>query len=103
MPEIVCQPLPGGSQSDVGEDEGGNVCCWQGCLGVQTFLRGCDKLVPCAMPSVDNCRRYLKPSAAFCGAFCKVSRSASCRVKRHRFDVSRCTQVPPGGSCEVQG
>lgn len=54
MPEIVCQPLPG-------------------CLGVQTFLRGCDKLVPCAMPSVDNCR----------------------------FDVSRCTQVPPGGSCEI--
>ena len=28
-----------------------------GCAGVQTFLRGCDKLVPCAMPSVDNCRR----------------------------------------------
>ena len=28
-----------------------------GCSGVQTFLRGCDKLLPCAMPSVDNCRR----------------------------------------------
>ncbi|CAL1170421.1 unnamed protein product [Cladocopium goreaui] len=54
VPEVVCEPLPG-------------------CAGVQTFLRGCDKLVPCAMPSVDNCR----------------------------FDVSRCTQVPPGGSCEI--
>ena len=30
--------------------------CLRGCAGVQTFLRGCDKLVPCAMPSVDNCR-----------------------------------------------
>lgn len=28
-----------------------------GCSGVRTFLQGCLKLVPCAMPSVDNCRR----------------------------------------------
>lgn len=34
--------------------------CLRGCAGVQTFLRGCDKLVPCAMPSVDNCRWDLK-------------------------------------------
>ncbi|CAJ1453635.1 unnamed protein product [Effrenium voratum] len=53
-PQVVCEPLPG-------------------CQGVQSFLQGCEKLVPCAMPSVDNCR----------------------------FDVSRCTQVPPGGSCEI--
>eukprot|EP00913_Durusdinium_trenchii_P021631 g20326.t1 len=44
-----------------------------GCGGVLSNWEGCDKLVPCAMPSVDNCR----------------------------FDVSRCTQVPPGGSCEI--
>ncbi|CAK9064271.1 unnamed protein product, partial [Durusdinium trenchii] len=46
---------------------------WPGCGGVLSNWEGCDKLVPCAMPSVDNCR----------------------------FDVSRCTQVPPGGSCEI--
>ncbi|CAK9057254.1 unnamed protein product [Durusdinium trenchii] len=54
MPRVVCQALPG-------------------CGGVLSNWEGCDKLVPCAMPSVDNCR----------------------------FDVSRCTQVPPGGSCEI--
>eukprot|EP00931_Biecheleriopsis_adriatica_P004133 TRINITY_DN105846_c0_g1_i1.p1 TRINITY_DN105846_c0_g1~~TRINITY_DN105846_c0_g1_i1.p1 ORF type:complete len:841 (+),score=145.06 TRINITY_DN105846_c0_g1_i1:52-2523(+) len=53
-PEIKCEPLPS-------------------CEGVNTFLTGCKKLQPCAMPSVDKCR----------------------------FDVSRCTSVQPGGSCQV--
>eukprot|EP00440_Ansanella_granifera_P025961 gb/GFBE01028187.1/.p1 GENE.gb/GFBE01028187.1/~~gb/GFBE01028187.1/.p1 ORF type:complete len:827 (+),score=148.05 gb/GFBE01028187.1/:1-2481(+) len=53
-PVVECEPLPG-------------------CAGVNTYLTGCKKLQPCAMPSVDTCR----------------------------YDVSRCTSVEPGGSCQV--
>lgn len=51
-PMVTCQTLPN-------------------CAGARSYLTGCEPLVPCALPTVDQCR----------------------------FDVSACTSVQPGSTC----
>lgn len=49
------------------------MCAPDNQCNVTSYLTGCKKLTPCALPSVDRCR----------------------------FDVSRCASVQPGKSCEI--